>query len=399
MSTVPTFELSPIPAADHLVANYGRLPVRFVRGEGSWLIDDHDRRFLDCLSGIAVNALGHAHPRLTAAIAEQAGQLLHTSNLFHIGPQERLADLICGNSFGERVYFCNSGAEANEAAFKLVRLWGNVVHQGRKTRIIAAEHSFHGRTMAALSLTGNPAYHAGFEPLLPVEFVPYGDAAALAAVMADDVAGVFLEPIQGEGGVQVPADDYLATARALSDQHQALLCFDEVQVGCGRVGTLFAHQRVGVTPDCMQLAKGLGGGVPIGALVTTDALGALLKPGTHASTFGGNHLACAAGTVVIEELLADGFLAAVTARGERFMAGLQALFPEARAVRGAGLLLGVALNEAPGPLMQACLRRGLVLGAAGDNVLRLAPPLTISDAEVDEALARLAAAKADLAAA
>ena len=389
-----TDPLIPIDPHPHLVQNYGRQPLRFVSGSGVWLRDDQGRDYLDALSGIAVNALGHGHPRLVQAIAEQAGLLLHTSNLCHIAPQERLAELVCSGCFADRVFFCNSGAEANEAAYKVIRLWGNQVHEGRKPRLLAAEGSFHGRTMAALSMTGNPAYHRGFEPLLPVEFVPYGDADALRAAMADDVAGVMLEPLQGEGGVRLPPPGYLALARELCDKHQALLAFDEVQVGCGRTGRLFCHQHADIEPDLMTLAKALGGGVPIGALATTEALAALLKPGTHASTFGGNHLACAAGVVVLEELVRPGFLAQVTERGEQLAAGLRECFPEAIDVRGQGLLWGVQLPEAPAPLMQEALRAGLVVGVAGGNVLRLAPPLVISPAEVEELLDRLRAARA-----
>ncbi|MDA3961073.1 MAG: aspartate aminotransferase family protein [Planctomycetota bacterium] len=395
MNEVPNFELGTIPADPHLVQNYGRWPIRFVRGEGSWLIDDRDRRFLDCLSGIAVNALGHGHPGLIQAIRDQAGKLLHTSNLFHIGPQEQLARQICEASFAERVYFCNSGAEANESALKLVRLWGNVVHEGRKGRIIAAEHSFHGRTIGALSLTGNPAYHAGFEPLLPVEFVPYGDPEALAQAMGPDVAGVFLEPLQGEGGVIVPPPGYLAKARELCDRNEALLVFDEVQVGCGRTGRLFAYQQDNVVPDIMTLAKALGGGVPIGALCTTSELSALLRPGTHASTFGGNHLACAAGCAVMRELTKPGLLAEVRHNGEWMIEQLGSLFgAKATAVRGRGMLLGVRMAEdgANRVLATAALNHGLVVGTAGDNVLRIAPPLTITRGELGDCLARLEAA-------
>ena len=242
MDDILSYQLDPITAHPNLVANYTRQPVRFVCGHGCWLEDDRGRRYLDALSGIAVNALGHGHPALTAAITTQAGQLLHTSNLFHIGPQEKLGAAICAHCFGDRVFFCNSGAEANEAAYKLVRRWGNVVHAGRKPRLIAAEGSFHGRTIATLAMTGNPAYHQGFEPLPAVDFVPYGDAAALETALSDDVAGLFLEPIQGEGGVRVPPSGYLARARELCDQHQILLCFDEVQTGTGRTGMMYAHQ-------------------------------------------------------------------------------------------------------------------------------------------------------------
>ena len=386
-----SYQLTAPDLGAHLTPNYGRFPVCFVKGEGVWLEDDQGRRYVDCLSGIAVNALGHGHPALVAAIREQAGLLLHTSNLFHVQPQSDLADLICANSFGESIYFGNSGAEANEAAYKTMRLWGNKVHEGRKPRIIAMNGSFHGRTMAALSMTGNPAYHTGFEPMLPVEFVPYGDIDALREVMGDDVAGVAMEPLQGEGGVVVPPAGYLAAVRELCDKHQALLHFDEVQVGIGRCGALFCHQLDGVNPDTMALAKGLGGGVPIGALVMTKETGDLLQPGTHASTFGGNHLACAAALAVVHEVLKPGFCDAVAARGEQLRAGLAELFP-GHEVRGKGLLCGVVMPEAPGGLARACLDQGLVLGTAGGNVLRLAPPLVITEDEIDELLVRLRAA-------
>jgi len=399
MSDVPAFDLDPIEPCSHLVQNYGRWPLRFISGEGVWLTSDQGHRYIDCLSGIAVNNLGHGHPAVTSAITTQAERLLHTSNLFHVAPQEQLAALLCEHSFGERVYFCNSGAEANEAAYKLVKLWGNIVHEGRKPRVIAAEGSFHGRTMAALSLTGNPAYHAGFEPMLPVDFVPFGDLDALSEALDDDVAGVFLEPIQGEGGVRVPPEDYLVRARELCDRHEALLCLDEVQVGCGRTGRLFAHQYDRMVPHCMQLAKGLGGGVPIGALVTTHELAALLRPGTHATTFGGNHLACAAGVAVIRELTRPGLLPEVEANGAWLREQLAELFgADAREVRGRGLLIGVALDTDPKPLVERCLHHGLVVGAAGDQTLRLAPPLVIGRGELEQVLERLAAAREDLAA-
>ena len=384
-------------AQTHLTPNYRRNDLCFTSGAGVWLHTATGERYLDALSGIAVNALGHAHPALTKAICEQAGQLLHTSNIFRIAPQEALAELLCAHSFAEQVYFCNSGAEGNEAAYKLARLWGNQVHEGRKPRLVAAEGGFHGRTIGALTVTANPAYRDPFAPLPEVTFVPYGDAQALAEAMDDQVAAVWLEPLQGEGGVRVPPAGYLAQARALCDQHQSLLVFDEVQVGCGRLGTLFGYEGDGVSPDIMVLAKGLGGGVPIGAMLTSKDLGALLVPGTHASTFGGNHLACAAGCAVLGELLRPGFLTQVQERGAQLAAGLERLFAgRCRAVRGRGLLWGVALPEAPGPLVAAALAHGLVCGVAGDNVLRLAPPLVISRVEVDELLERLGAALGSL---
>ncbi|TVR41806.1 MAG: acetylornithine transaminase [Planctomycetota bacterium] len=379
--------------AEHLIGNYQRSELRLVAGQGVWLEDETGRRYLDALSGIAVNALGHSHPALTAAIAKQAGVLIHTSNLFHNPLQEALAEQICAHSFGEQVYFCNSGAEANEACYKLARLWGNVQHGGRKTRLIAAEGGFHGRTIGALCLTANPAYREPFAPLPEVTFVPYGDVEALAAVIDDDCAALWLEPLQGEGGVRLPPPGYLARARELCDAHGCLLVFDEVQVGCGRLGHLFGYQREGVQPDAMALAKGLGGGVPIGAMVTTRELGALMKPGTHATTFGGNYLACAAGCAVFAELTRPGFLEQVRERGEQLQAGLRQLFAgRCREVRGCGLLQGVALDTAPGPLAAAARAEGLIVGTAGDQVLRLAPPLVISAEEVEELLRRLAKA-------
>ena len=386
-------------STDNLVTNYARCDLRLVSGRGVWLEDENGVSYLDALSGIAVNALGHSHPALTKALTEQVQTLLHTSNLFQNPLQEKLATLICEHSFGEQVYFCNSGAEANEACYKLARLWGNVEHEGRKPRLIAAEGGFHGRTIGALSLTANPAYRDPFAPLPEVTYVPYGDEQALAAAMADDVAALWLEPVQGEGGVRTPPSGYLAKARALCDQHQALLVFDEVQVGCGRLGTMFGHQVEGVTPDVMALAKGLGGGVPVGAMVTTAQYGALMKPGTHATTFGGNYLASAAGCVIMEELAKPGFLDGVKARGEQLQNGLVELFAgRCREVRGHGLLQGVALHVAPGDLANLARSEGLICGTAGDNVLRLAPPLIITADEVDELLARLGRAVATWAA-
>jgi predicted acetylornithine/succinylornithine family transaminase len=381
----------------YLVQNYGRFARRFVRGEGCWLYDDEGRAYLDCLSGIAVNALGHGHPALVAAIREQAGQLLHTSNLFHIAPQEALAERLCRNSFADRVYFCNSGTEANECAVKIARLWGNQVHGGRKPRLIAAENSFHGRTIGALSLTGTEAYRAPFAPLLDVTFVPYGDETALAAAMGDDVAALFLEPLQGEGGVRPAPAGYLAAARTLCDRHASLLVLDEVQTGIGRCGRFLCHEYDGVKPDVVSLAKGLGGGVPIGASLMSETCAELLKPGTHASTFGGNHLACAAGGAVVDEVLKPGFLDHVNVMGECLRSGLRDCFGDrALDIRGRGLLIGVQLAQAPGELLKACLAEGLVCGSAGGQVLRLAPPLVIAEAEVEELLARLARALASL---
>jgi len=375
-----------------LVQNYARQDVRFVRGEGCWLTDDQGRRYLDAFAGVAVSVLGHCHPDLVATITRQVQTVVHTSNHYGIPEQEHLARELVSASFPGRVLFCNSGAEANEAAYKAVRLWGNVEHGGRKTRIIAFQGGFHGRTLGALSLTANPQYREPFAPLPACEFLPFGDTAALTAAMGPDVAGVFLEPIQGEGGVNVPPAGFLAAVRRLCDQHGALMVLDEVQTGVGRTGACFAHQLDGVVPDLMSLAKGLGGGIPIGAIVAREHVAALIKPGLHGTTFGGNHLACAAGLTVLAAVRKPGFLEHVAACGRQLADGLRALFPN-QEVRGRGLLLGVQLGEAPAKLVTAARAQGLIVGPSGNNTLRLAPPLVISETEVGELLARLGRAR------
>ncbi len=381
------------PAAQsYLVQNYRRQDVRFVRGQGCRLFDDRGRSFLDAFAGVAVSALGHAHPALVAAISAQAGQLLHVSNHYGIALQEALAKKLVDAGFPGQVLFCNSGTEANECAYKVVRLWGNVAHGGRKTRMIAFEGGFHGRTLGALSITANPAYREPFAPLPATTFLPFGDLAALTAAMGDDVAGVFLEPVQGEGGVNVPPAGFLAGVRALCDKHQAALVIDEVQTGIGRSGRMYAWQVDGVAPDLMTLAKGLGGGVPIGAAVLAPKFAALLKPGLHGTTFGGNPLACAAAHTVVDAVLSPGFLANVEARAAQLRTGLTRVFGPGSAVRGCGLLLGVQLDREPGGLVKAALDEGLVVGPSGNNTLRFAPPLIITAAEVDELLERLTAA-------
>ena len=388
----PAAPAAPPPATPHLMQNYARQEVTFVRGEGCWLFDDQGRRYLDAFAGVAVGVLGHGHPALVEAICHQAKTLLHASNHYFIAGQEELAAGLVAQAFPGRMLFCNSGAEANEAALKLVRLWGNVQHGGRKTRVLAFENGFHGRTLGALSITASKAYRAPFEPLPPAEFLPLGDLAALEKAMSDDVAGVFLEPIQGEGGVNVPPPGFLTAVRALCTRHGALFVADEIQTGIGRTGRFFAYQHEkDAVPDVLSLAKGLGGGVPIGAVLAREEVAALLKPGLHGTTFGGNLLACAAGNVVLREVTRPGFLERVAARGERLVAGLRQIFPQ-QEIRGRGLLLGVQLNEAPQRLVTAARAQGLVVGPSGRNTLRIAPPLVISEAEVDTLLSKLAAA-------
>jgi predicted acetylornithine/succinylornithine family transaminase len=388
-----------VPApSSYLVQNYARAPISFVRGVGCHLFDAQGRRYLDAFAGVAVSSLGHGHAGLSAAIAEQARTLIHVSNHYLIPQQEQLAERIVTAAFPGQVLFCNSGTEANEAAYKLVRLWGNGVHQGRKTRMLAFQNSFHGRTLGSLSITAMAKYREPFAPLPQAEFLPFGDATALEAAFAsagDAVAGVFVETIQGEGGVLVPPTGYLERVRALCTRHGALLVCDEVQTGFTRTGKRFGYQHEGFVPDIMTMAKGLGGGVPIGAMLASPQIAALLTPGLHGTTFGGNPLACVAALTVTGQVLVPAFVQQVTERGDQLKAGLVRQFG-ASAVRGRGLLLGVQLESEPAALVAAARTQGLIVGPAGNRTLRLAPPLIISAAEVDELLERLAATVAQL---
>jgi predicted acetylornithine/succinylornithine family transaminase len=384
------------PATDSsLVQNYRRQDVRFVRGAGCRLWDDRGVEYLDAFAGVAVSALGHAHPALVGAVSAQVARLCHVSNHYQIPEQEDLARGIVASAFPGRVLFCNSGTEAIECAYKVARLWGNQQHGGRKTRMLAFQNGFHGRTLGALSITASPAYREPFAPLPAAEFLPFGDAAAAERAFRDDVAAVFIEPVQGEGGVYPAPAGFLATLRELCDRHQALLVIDEIQTGVGRTGKAWGWQHDGVTPDIMTMAKGLGGGVPIGAALLSERCAPLLKPGLHGTTFGGNPLACAAGLAVTSVVLQATFLAQVRARAEQLVAGLRRVFAGAE-VRGRGLLAGVQLTHEPATLVKAALAQGLVVGPSGSNTLRLAPPLIISAAEVDELLTKLERAKASL---
>ena len=380
----------PATKSSALFQNYGRSDVCFVRGEGVYLSDSQGRSYLDAFAGVAVSTLGHGHPRLTQAIATQAAALMHCSNYYTISQQEDLGRAIVEVAFPGRVLFCNSGTEANEAAYKLVRLWGNVQHGGKKTRIIAFQNGFHGRTMGSLSVTANPKYREPFVPLAPCDFLPYGDVAALESAFAqgDDIAGVFVEPLQGEGGVIVPPPGFLARLRILCSQHQALLVVDEIQTGFARTGKMFCHHHEAITPDIMTMAKGLGGGVPIGAILATETVASLMKPGMHGTTFGGNPLACAAGLAVLTEVTRPGFTASVAARGEQLRSGLIALVGSDR-VRGRGLLVGVQLASDPMPVVKAARDEGLIVGPSGNNTLRIAPPLIITAAQIDELVEKL----------
>ncbi len=381
----------------HLMNTYARLPVAFERGEGAYLFDTDGKRYLDALTGIAVCGLGHAHPTVTRAIARQAAEVSHTSNLYEIPRQTELADRLCAMSGMDRVFFGNSGAEANEAAIKIARLHGHARGIDKPAAVVM-EGSFHGRTMATLTATGNRKVQAGFEPLLK-GFVraPFGDADAVAQIGQNnpDVTAVLVEPVLGEGGIIIPGDDYLADLRRICDEHGWLLMLDEVQTGNGRTGTLFAYQQSGIMPDVVATAKGLGNGLPIGACLARGEAAELLKPGNHGSTFGGNPLVCAAALAVLESLEADGLFDRATELGNRIVNGLGEALAGNNAVkdiRGRGLMIAVELANPCGSLVGEALEAGLLINVTRDNVVRLLPPLVMTDADADslvETLSRL----------
>lgn len=376
-----------------VVANtYGRYPVAMVRGEGCYLWDADGKKYLDMVAGLAVCNLGHAHPSVTKAICEQAGQLLHVSNLYHIPQQTEFARLLTESSFGDRVFFCNSGAEANEAALKLARKYG-ADHGNGRFEIISATGSFHGRTYGAVSATGQEKFHHGFYPLLPgIRNAPFGDIAALEAMLSSDTIAVLLEPIQGEGGVNMAPPGYFKAVRELCDKHDLLLIFDEVQVGNGRTGKLWAYEHEGMHPDMMSLAKGLAGGVPVGALVMTEKVAVSFVPGTHASTFGGNPLAMAAGIAAFHELSKPALLQHVTETGLYLLEKLTAMaqrHPIIRAVRGRGLIVGAELAVPGAEVVKECMNQGVLMNCARERVIRFIPPLIVTREQLDHALAVL----------
>ncbi|MDQ7001009.1 MAG: acetylornithine transaminase [Mariprofundus sp.] len=368
---------------------YARFPLTLVRGRGSRVRDDNGNEYLDFISGIAVNTLGHAHPQLTAALSEQAGTMLHCSNLFHIPKQQQLAEKLTALSGLGAAFFCNSGAEANEAAIKLVRKYFHDMDSPRRT-IISATGSFHGRLLSTLTATGQDKVKVGFDPLPPgFLHVPLNDIEALKQTVNEQTAAVLLEPLQGEGGVNIADVAYLQAVRKLCDEFGLLLILDEVQTGIGRCGSMFAFEQAGIVPDILTLAKGLGGGVAIGAMLATDTVSASFGPGTHGSTFGGNPLACTAALTVLDVIESASLLSNVQQRGEQLKQGLQDMacrFPVIRQVRGQGLLIGAELNVEAAPLIAAARDKGLLILMAGPNVLRFLPPLNISADEVDEAL-------------
>ncbi len=388
-----------IPA---VLPTYNRAPLTFTAGDGAWLTEASGARYLDFAAGIAVNALGHAHPVLVAALSEQAGRLWHVSNLYRIPEQERLAAMLVEKTFADTVFFTNSGTEALELAVKMVRKHWHAAGQPERTTILAFEGAFHGRSMAAISAAGSEKMTAGFAPLLPgFRQLPFGDHAALKAALDETVAAVIVEPVQGEGGIRPLPDVCLKGLRAACDAVGALLVFDEVQCGMGRTGRLFAHEWAGVDPDIMMVAKGIGGGFPIGALLATEAAAAAMTAGTHGSTYGGNPLGCAVGAKVMEIIAEEGFLAEVRRKAgllRQKLEGLVAAHPEVfEGVRGAGLMLGLKCRVAPADVVAAGHAQHLLTVPAADNVVRLLPPLTITDDEIAEAVARLDAAARSLA--
>ncbi|MDZ7802998.1 acetylornithine transaminase [Thiohalophilus sp.] len=375
--------------ADHLMHNYAPLPVTFVRGEGAWLWDTEERAYLDALSGVAVCGLGHAHPAIADAIAEQARTLVHTSNWYHIARQEALAAKLTAIAGMDNAFFCNSGAEANEAAIKLARLHGRQ-KQIETPTIVVMDGSFHGRTMATLTATGNPKVQAGFEPLVPgFVHVPYNDVSAIEQLAAqrDDIVAIMVEPITGEGGIRIPTDDYLPQLRGLCDAHDWLLIADEIQTGMGRTGQWFAFQHSGIQPDIITLAKGLGNGVPIGACLARGRAADLFQPGQHGSTYGGNPLVCAAALAVIETIEREHLAARAGWLGQHMLNRLYeslAKTPGVVECRGKGLMLAVELDRPCGELMQQALDKGLLINVTAGNVLRLLPPLILSDEEAEQ---------------
>jgi acetylornithine/N-succinyldiaminopimelate aminotransferase len=373
----------------YVARTYARIPIALVRGRGTKVWDAEGKEYLDFLAGIAVNSLGHCHPAIVRAIREQSKKLLHASNLYHILPQSELARELCDHSFAERVFFCNSGAEANEAAIKLVRRYG-LEKLGGRYEILSTHNSFHGRTLATLTATGQEKIRAGYDPL-PTGFrqVPYNDLAAIEeAIDEKKTAAILVEPIQAEGGVNVPDEAYMRGLRELCDQRGILLIFDEVQTGMGRTGTLFGYEHFAIKPDIMTLAKALGGGLPLGAMLAREEIATSFGPGSHASTFGGNPVACSAGLAVMQTLL-GGALKNCLQMGQYFVKGLEALqkrFSFIREVRGKGLMIGMELEIEGSKVADSCMQEGLLLNCTAYKVLRFVPPLTIKRNEIDRGL-------------
>ena len=377
--------------SQYLAPTYKRPPFVLERGDGVCLFDTEGRRYLDLVAGIAVVALGHADREIAETIYDQARTLSHVSNLYHTAPHAELAQALCAASFADKVFFCNSGAEANEAAIKFARRWALDAHGEGKTRLVSFSNGFHGRTMGALATTPREKYQAPFRPLMPnVEFATFNDLASAEAAITDDVCAVLVEPVQGEGGIHVATPEFLQGLRDLCDKRDALLVFDEVQCGLGRTGKLWAYEHYGVTPDIMTLAKPLGGGLPMGACLMTDRVASAIHPGDHGTTFGANPVIARVAQVVLNRINTPAMLGHVERVGQYLMDGLRALgTPHIKAVRGKGLIVGVELDIPANVIVEEGYKRGLIMVNAGEYVLRFVPPLILNEANVDEVLIKL----------
>jgi acetylornithine/N-succinyldiaminopimelate aminotransferase len=380
--------------SEKYIANtYTRYPIVLVRGKGTRVWDVEGKEYLDFVAGLAVCNLGHCHPKVVKALRDQAATLIHVSNFYYIEPQIQLASLLCKHSFADKVFFCNSGAEANEGAMKLARKYAKEKMGTDRYEIITMERSFHGRTFATLTATGQEKFHKGYSPLMPgFKYVPFNNSEAVRKAVGSKTCAVMLEPIQGEGGVGVPSEGYLKALREICDEKGILLIFDEVQVGMGRTGKLFAYEHEGVEPDLMTLAKSLAGGVPIGALLIKKGIAESFAPGDHASTFGGNPLATATGVAALSAILEEGMLENCEKVGAYFLARLEEIrkhFDFVKEVRGRGLILGMELNMEGGFIVKEMMQRGILINCTMGNVLRFLPPLIVTKEEVDEVVKNL----------
>ena len=380
--------------SEQYIANtYARYPILLVRGKGTRVWDLEGEEYLDFVSGLAVCNLGHCHPKVVKAIQDQAEKLIHVSNFYYIEPQIQLASLLCKHSFADKVFFCNSGAEANEGAMKLARKYAKEKISKDRHEIITMERSFHGRTLATLTATGQEKFHKGYEPLMPgFKYVPFNDIRAVKNAMDSKTCALMLEPIQGEGGVNCPSEGYLKALREICDEKGLLLIFDEVQVGMGRTGKLFAYEHDGVEPDMLTLAKSLAGGVPIGALIIKKGIADSFKPGDHASTFGGNPLATAAGVAALTAILEEGMLENCQKMGDYFLSQIEEIrgkFPFVKEVRGKGLILGMELKIDGSSIVNEMLKKKILINCTMGNVLRFLPPLIVTKEEIDRVVKTL----------
>lgn len=386
MTTAEVIELE----QQYLAPTYSRPPIVLDHGEGAYLYDMEGKRYLDFIGGIAVNSLGHSVPEIIGAVAQQTAKLMHVSNLYHTAPHARLAKLLVDQAFPSRVFFCNSGSESIEAALKFSRRWAHSIGGDAKHEIVSFEHSFHGRTYGAISATAQPKYHEGFKPMLPgMVYLPFNDTATLDAALSEErTAAVVIEPVQGEGGVNAAQAEFMRTLRNLCDERKIALIFDEIQCGLCRTGKFFAYQHHGIEPDLMTLAKPLGGGLPIGALLMKQHIADTLKPGLHGSTFGANPVVCHVALAVVTKMVEENLAERAATSGEILKTRLRQLqnqYGEITEVRGSGLLIGVEFGDKVDSIVAMCRDKGLLIGSAGDKVLRLAPPLIIDQRHIDEA--------------